>query len=419
MAEIVAELDAGDVLVIGAGVTGTLLALRLLEAGIRVTVIDRDGFGAAQSGHSHGYLHHGHIYRGGERWLVEHLQRGAASWGEILDRLGIEPLANAASICFSNEVSARAAASWWREAGLPVNPVSESPTGIRDAQVGNVFSTTERTYDFSSFFKAVAATDDLEALLAEVREIERSGDQISSVTAEIDGRLVRINARAFVLAAGDQNAVLAETATRFRGRAMVRTSLMAVLAGERLPPISVVMPENETYGLFIVSRPRSVGNVWLTSNFISFGGERAGEVATERWLYALVERLVTNCSGVADPDIEWGLYEAPKGELRSAPQQFGAHAAEDYALRNLLVLAPTKLTLAPLLVEEVAEDLLHRLRGQRSGGGEPLSGPHLDVCEERWRSLALAPAEEFFSQSGRESSLSRLRRYARPRTTVV
>lgn len=419
MAEIVTEFDAGDVLVIGAGVTGTLLALRLLETGIRVAVIDREGFGAAQSGHSHGYLHHGYIYREGERRLVEHLRRGAASWGETLDRLGIKPLSNAASICFSNGVSARAAASWWKAAGLSVNPVAESPQGIRGAQVGNVFSTAERTYDFSGFFEAVAATDDLEAFSAEVKEIERQGDKIRSVTANVNGQLVRINARAFVLAAGDQNAALAETATRFRGRAMVRTSLMAVLAGERLSPISVVMPENETYGLFIVSRPRALGSVWLASNFVSFGGEHAGEEATERWLYALIERLVTNCNGVADPNVEWGLYEAPKGELRSEPHQLGAHGAEDYALRNLLVLAPTKLTLAPLLVEDIVEDLLGRLRAQRSGGGEPLSGPHLDVCQERWRSLTLSPAEEFFSSSSRESSLSRLRRYARPRTTVV
>lgn len=418
--EVEAEWNAGDVLVIGAGVTGVLVARKLSRDGRAVTLLDRSGFGAEQSGHSHGYLHHGYIYRHGQDDLVRHLRSGAAAWEEILAECAVEPLSRVSHICFSNELTARAAAAAWRRAKLPVNALNDLPAGMRRSQVGLAYESAERTYDFSEFFERVAAEGEtLNATRAEVLRLERTGRRIKSVLARVEGRCVRLRARAFVVAAGDQNAALAETATRFTGRAMVRSSLMAVVRGKRLPALSVVMPENETYGLFVVSRSDAEAQVWLVSNFISFLGHRLTEEAGDRWLCSLLDRLVVNCSGLAEPSNEWGLYEAPKGELRARPQTLGAHASEDYGFENLAVLAPTKLTLAPVLAAEVANELDGVLMRSSRPEGEAVAGPRLVACRERWRETPLDRADIFFASPSRRSALSRLERYARPRSTVV
>lgn len=414
-----AEYDVGDVLIIGAGVSGVLLALRLLKGQYRVTLIDCMGLGAEQSGHSHGYLHHGYIYRHGQVELVKHLREGADRWREILTDYRVAPLARSSCICFSNEMTARAASAAWRTMGLPVKAMDDLPLGIRRPQVGAAFSTDEETYDFSAFFRAVTRFGNLTTIQAEAKNLRRRGDRIESVVVETNGTRVRLRARAVVLAAGDQNARLAETATRFSGRARVRSSLMLVIRGNHLPLLSMVMPENETYGLFVVSRPAASGTVWLASNFISFSGGSLSPEAVDRWLCALVDKLAVNCNGLGDERTEWGIYEAPKAELRERPQVLGAHAAEGYGMNNFWVLAPTKLTLAPILAREVAAMMERRLRGSANEPGDLVPGPPLGVCEERWTQTPVEPAESFFSRPGRKQGLSRLQRYARPRSTVV
>lgn len=414
-----AELYAGDVLIVGAGVTGTLLAFQLLNEGRSVTLMDQTGFGSAQSGHSHGYLHRGYIYRHGEKALIEHLQEGSRRWREVLDAMHIRPVSATSNICFLNELTARAAASAWRESGLAVKPKSSDVPGLRYGQVEAIFETDEETYDFTEFFRAAQNALHPITIRATVRRLERRGDLIQGVLADVGDQLVRIKARLIVLAAGDQNAALAETVTRFSGRAMVRSSLMLVMRHSALPHVSIVLPENEAHGLFVVSRVDGAERIWLASNFVSFADAEVGPVAREGWLRAILQRLALYCTGLRDPDVLWGIYEAPKAELRSQPGALGAHALEDYAIANLLVLAPTKLTLAPLLASQAAQAIEKRLAGRTASYDRQIQGPLLEVCPERWKALALQPRDVFFGPAERASDRRMLLRHVRPRSSFV
>jgi len=57
-----------DCLIIGGGVTGLAVALRLADAGMRVAVIERHHLGAGATTHNHGLLHSGALY---VRWHPE------------------------------------------------------------------------------------------------------------------------------------------------------------------------------------------------------------------------------------------------------------------------------------------------------------------------------------------------------------
>jgi glycine/D-amino acid oxidase-like deaminating enzyme len=412
------EIDAGDVLIVGAGVTGTLLARRLMNDGRSVTVIDGEGFGAGQSGHSHGYLHQGYIYRSGEKALTIDLQAGANQWRTILAEMNVAPVTSRAHICFLNEITARAAASAWREAGLRVCRVSPEISGLRHLEIQAAFQTDEATYDFTPFFVAAQNALGQCTLKGRVIRLERRGDAVRSAIAQVGQRRIRLKARFVALAAGDQNARLAETATRFRGRMVVRSSLMLVARHSSLPEMSVVMPENEAHGLFVVSRPAEGGRIWLVSNFVSFAEPELSSTGREAWLGAVLQRLALYCTGIRGPEVQWGLYDAPKAELRSDPRSLGAHALEEYAISNLVVLAPTKLTLAPLLSAEAAEMIDDRL-DRRSSVRSDLPLPRLEVYPERWTSLSLLPRDEFFSGPDRSDHVRMLLRNVRARSTFV
>src|SRR4051812_13023876 len=110
------EKWAGDVLVIGAGITGSLVARELSAGGHEVTLVDKTSFGAEQSNHSHGYIHAGYIYRHAQAGLVSQLRDANALWRELATELDVAPMHKAACVCFTNDLTARAAASGWRSA---------------------------------------------------------------------------------------------------------------------------------------------------------------------------------------------------------------------------------------------------------------------------------------------------------------
>ncbi len=392
------DVHVGDVLVIGAGVTGTLTAMHLVHAGYSVMLVDQRGFAAEQSGHSHGYLHRGYIYRSGEERLISHLTAGADAWRQLLDSFGCDPINEEAYI--------------WNSVGLPVVREDYPPAGLRAHQLDAVFRSREATYDFTAFFDAVASRQAAGVTLkAQVARLTSHRGQVTGAIVHADGHKLRLVAGAVVLAAGAGNARIAETAVRFRGRSMVRSSLMVVMAHSRLPALSAVMPGNETHGLFLVSRQRRSDTVWLVSNFVSFAGARPDTTLTDLWLSGLVEKLGSFCTGVREPDVLWGVYEAPKAELRSQPGVVEAHAMERYGTSNMFVLAPTKLTLAPLLAAEAAAGVADAIGdpGPQRHEADSLGSP-LTVCEERWRSVRLRSRDRFFGTPGREQARSVLAR---------
>src|SRR5687768_3086437 len=96
----------GDVLIIGGGISGTLLARQLEHAGIEYGLMECAGFGAEQSNHSHGYLHQGYIYLRAESRFVKQLLEAQSYWKEIIAKSGSVPSTSESKICFTNEFNA-------------------------------------------------------------------------------------------------------------------------------------------------------------------------------------------------------------------------------------------------------------------------------------------------------------------------
>lgn len=214
------------------------------------------------------------------------------------------------------------------------------------------------------------------------------------------GETLLLRAHVYVLAGGASNARLLRRATSHRGRAISRMSYMLIAAGKRLPPISFILPGNDFYGMFVVSRPlREAGNAWLMSNFVSLAHEGHNARSRKLWLRSVLRHLGEVAPVLHDADIRWGFYDAAKGELRDSPGVMGGHSFETFGIGNLFAMAPTKLTLAPLLADEVAEACAGRLVGLPRTRSD-VSGGRLPVVQERWLGAARVPLEQLLERVG-------------------
>lgn len=177
------QVWAGDVLVIGAGAAGGLLA-EALQDRFSVTLVDDAGFGAGQSNHSHGYLHHGYIYITGGGHLSRSLRTGAARWGQLLDEAGCSPTHTNAIVGFRDPLAARSARATWAQANLPVKRIA-TPIALDRNVIGQCFNTREAAYDFTPMFVGLRQRlGPTSGLLAHVRRLRVSAGQVDAVGGE-------------------------------------------------------------------------------------------------------------------------------------------------------------------------------------------------------------------------------------------
>lgn len=384
--------SAGDVLVIGAGASGILAARALLNAGFSATLMDAVGLGAAQSNHSHGYMHRGHIYGKPSPELVKALCEGADQWTDLLGQAKVTPHAEQACVGFSNAYAAQVADAAWRRAGLTFE-VTDPPPGVAPHYLRRCFSTQEPTFCFTPWF-AYASKETLCGVVTVkgvAESLEREGHLITGVRSMIAGRKVIVRARFYVLAAGTGNLPLISSATNYRGRALNRMSFMMVLKRQELPNLSLVIPEHDAYGLFLVSRHKSGHDHWLVSNYLSYADSTCSAKAASLWLRATA-RLLKRTTTVLEGDPQWGMYLAPKGELRADRNRLDVQSVQSYGLSNVCVAAPTKLTLCPLLAIDIVrciKDKISVLRSQSDGEDCAVISSDLPVSPERWESTQL------------------------------
>jgi glycine/D-amino acid oxidase-like deaminating enzyme len=401
------DLWAGDVLIVGAGAVGVLLAQRLAEQGCSVTLMDEHGLGAGQSNHSHGYMHQGYIYVGGGERLSRQLRLGARAWKHIHTAIDNPPVTARSTVAFSDRVQAHSARATWSAAELPVH-AAPPPAGWDEQRLADSFRTSEVAYDFTPFFVAAqAALPGVTRLRAHVQKLHAADGAVQGVDATLTSSTrVRLRARTIVLAAGAGNPALARSATRFRGRAVARMSYMAIAAGTSLPPTSMILPGNTQYGLFVVSRPLPEGgNAWLISNFVSLAHGAPPQPSRRLWLKSALATVGAMAPALRDPSLKWGLYDAPKGELRDRPGEIKAHSFETFNLSNLVVAAPTKLTLAPLLVDDIVAHLAAQ-PPSRSTAAETADGSdgRLPVIPERWLGERLVPIDQLCEREACEEA---------------
>lgn len=389
--------DAGDVLVVGAGATGLLAARELEERGKRCTIVESHGLAHGQSGHSHGYLHSGYAYLDANEAFIGHLRAGTRRWKELFHELDVGPTTQWSQIAFQSAVSASAASSHWKSVGLPVNTAALHE-GVRPESAEMAFRTEERSYDFPRAATPLLKSLSPQAYIAgQVTELTADDDLVSGARVELSRRVVDLRARYVVLAAGVGNEALTAGLTRHRGRAVSRTSYMMVLRAPSLPRLSIIYPDSR-YGLFAVSRVQGHRVIWLVSNYISYARLNQEPIAERLWVQATLRTLYAVRDLSLDVDLECAVYEAPKMELRAHPGRISSHAAEDYGFGNLIVAAPTKLTLAPVLAEEIADKITHAAAyaapGRLPSSAQLSSEPRLSVSEQ-WTSLEYMPWADF------------------------
>lgn len=385
---------ACDVLVVGAGIAGLLIARALRDAGLTSIIVDPGPIGDAQSNHSHGYLHKGYIYLRSERRLVHSLVSSGEDWKLLLQELQVDASNSDSRICFTNAYTAAAASSSWRTAGLDVEE-TPPPPGFRSDMIAAAFRSSEPSYEFDAVLRALlGAIKDVAWFPGRAIRLYGTRGRVDAVAVEGDESTQVLRAQFYIFAAGVDNPRLMASGTTFYGRAAARTSYMLVLEGDDLPPISAIFPEHELYGLFIVSRNGPPVR-WLVSDYVSFAGTTQTERAARMWTAALISTLhrystITHISG-----LRCGLYHAPKAELRADPRQLGSYAIEDYGFDNAITVAPTKITLAPVLARETLKWVTSRV-SERSGS------PHYSgvrslgsavVGAERWKRIELHPIE--------------------------
>ena len=372
-------LWGGDVVVVGAGVAGTLIASALSAADLAVTLVEASGFGARQSNHSHGYLHRGYIYHQPSESLVKALGEGADRWITLFESAGYDSYLSTSTVAFTNPVNADRASDNWRAAQLPVVR-GNLPARFRPGALVSAFETTERAYDFTPWFQFAnrKLLRDVSTLKGAVVRLLTEGNRVTALHVRRDSFDLAVRARYYVLAAGVSNVELIEGAAQIRGRALNRTSFMLVVEGA-LPLQSVVIPDNDAYGLFIVSRPSAAlgQSVWLVSNYISYAAGVNSVLGAGLWLRGIGRVLRRLTDVIDDGAFRWGFYPAPKAELRPDPRLLSEHATESYGFTNCLVASPSKLTLAPLLADTVVSEVLSRI--------ERASTP--DVPAERWKTV--------------------------------
>jgi hypothetical protein len=386
------EMDGGDVIVIGAGAAGVLAASALSRRGFEVTLIDQRGLAAEQSNHSHGYMHRGHIYQNPARELVDELSRGADRWRDELTAVDVEPLNRSAVVGFIHEHNAQVAAEAWRDAGLQFD-VAPAVPGVNHDALPFCYDTREQTYDFTPWFE-VAKTRHLQEVRtarAAATRLHCVGRDIVGVEVDIGDRTLILRSRFVVLTAGTGNLDLVRTAATIRGRAINRLSFMLVLAAHGLPQLSLVSPENGTYGLFMVSRHTDSMDYWLVSNFVSYSDVYCSRNAAALWVRGVTRLMKSYTFALANAYTpKWAIYPAAKGELRKNRNQIDKHIIESYHFNNLCVAAPTKLTLAPLLADDIAAYVEQRIiRAPRRTRHERLDNEVLDVIPETWSSQTL------------------------------
>jgi len=376
-----------DVVVIGGGIQGLWLLGDLIDAGYNAILLERMRPGFGQTGHSHVFLHQGHIYAGMAKAgmpiadqniilnRIKHVQGANSIWQQELrsGRLtGLQPITSTFYMAFSNASRGEDFKDLCRRGSLTCDEPQTHP-----AEFGAL---TQRLYQADGM--CLDSNQLLTHLLQSGNLTERVGlCEIVSVQPTSSGRFhlidkkksLRIEACAVVLSAGSGNEHLQglfglDALTNGSKQQTVKTFMLVI--GEINEPLPANTGMHLDFdGLFLVSRKDSNGRtVWLIGDkqrkLVAVPGDISAfdPVSWFRRTRLTLEKLFPKLISSPD-DYEWGIYEASKAELWT---QFGPDAAGkfpgSYHFKRVPALPvwlawPTLLTFAPLVASLIAQDV--------------------------------------------------------------
>ncbi|MER5769758.1 NAD(P)/FAD-dependent oxidoreductase [Streptomyces sp. NPDC001985] len=384
------RVDWPGVVIVGAGVTGLLIAEQLRERGIPVLLVEKRGLAAGQTGHCHGYLHRGYIYRRLEAAQHKELKGAADWWQERLESAGLQPVARTSVVAFHHPDQREESLRTWDALGMAAERIDTG--GILPGALPG-YAVPEATVTPREALAAAApASRDHPVLPGRLVELRSSHDRVES--AEILGAHgpLTVTAPAFVLATGLGTASVLGRMGRAGDGASIRTrlSFMLVCHSTQPLPAAFCLPSDEAQGLFVASRRSAAGTVHLFSTFVNFWPGRAPDIAREIWLQGVGRVLAEQLPALwHDPDARWGVYPAGKAELDTRP---GSGLPEGgvipFGRSNALAVLPGKFVLAPALARRAVRRLLEMGVG-RTAGASPAAlpswaGTGADWAAEDW-----------------------------------
>ncbi|MDQ6948884.1 MAG: FAD-dependent oxidoreductase, partial [Actinomycetota bacterium] len=390
-------------MIVGGGVAGLWLLNELRTCGWSAILVTQGELGGRQTGHSHGYIHRGHLYRQAVRGTkageaVQDLFLASLLWDEWLENNEPEydklPAPHEQGLFgFRSEERGRECDALWASYGLTSVP-ADAPSVFDGSAMHCLRVADARCLNTTWLTQTLVG--DLHASIIEIDHdpvFNKAGQRITSVDVQIADETITLSTRAVVLTAGSGNQALVDAIHgKPRRMAVDRSAHMLVVEGSKeiLEPVSGIFELNSEDALFLVSRIDSARNavVWLVS-------DSCRQTDAERWLEhvdAELAEVFPSFSPLRNK-LLWGLYYAPKAELIHADLSAGRTPTLhiDRVLDNAWCVWPIKLTLAPLAALDI-EGRVKAYLGDPPGTASPLlPGKAPRIARERWQQLELQP----------------------------
>lgn len=389
-------------LIIGGGVVGLWLLRDAIDSGLSAILIERSELGARQSGHSHAYIHQGHLYAD-RADLAEDLRDVFDTWSDFLGQHDDVKIAEGSFFGFEDPLMQEHRQAFWGSTNLPFEAAGSSRP-LPDALLGGVVVSglwsPEVMVNGSALLNALA--DGLQDYMMRTAAHDKQRIQFHSdggfVTAASipgqNGRIV-VRPRVVVLAAGEENenlAIRAGAQRTTRGLQQIRKAHMLVVRGsaDELPPLAGVFPD--VGPLFIASRKVDRDVIWLISDgrseqMSSYSDHSRSDARW--WVPRILEKIfqISPTCSAAREELQWGVYEAPKSERTAESSDGLPHedAIEMYGLENVFAAWPTKLTLAPAVSQRLLP-ILHQQVTTYGSAGTPLA------LSSAWKSSRMPPS---------------------------
>lgn len=347
-----------DVLIFGGGAAGLWCLERFRSAGYHALLLESAALGTGQTIGSQGIIHGGGKYalRGVRDFAaVSATKEMPARWRQSLagkkdpDLSAVRVLSEHCHLWLPKGSALARVQSWGfmsvvAKAGLlstPPEALPESawPVALRGSAVA-VYALAEPVISTGSFLTALAARNERFIRRCEIAALRFEGKTVRIGDAALE-------ARAIVLTAGEGNAALLAR-LGVDGEPMQRRPLGMVLLRGDLPSL---------FGHCIVGGKTQLTITAPEKGVWQVGGELAERLASEtdvnRALAIARSEIRSRLPGLDLTPVEIALYRAVRAEARTADQRrpSGVHAGE--LAPGVIAAWPTKLSMAPVLADEV------------------------------------------------------------------
>ncbi len=266
-------------------------------------------------------------------------------------------------------------------------PQAEWPEALRGSAI-DAYTMAEPVLDTMSMLAALAAP------LREQIHSYDPGPDASGVLLGPDGTVelasphTQVRARAVVLAAGSGNGALLARAGLDAGLMQERPLRMFLLRGDLKPLFGHCVVGTKPQ-VTITSATDAAGRVvWNVGGEVA---EKTVGMAPEAALREAAAEIRRALPGLDLSRVEIAQYDAQRAEARTASlrRPSGVHASR--VATRLWAAWPTKLALAPLLAEDLAQQLSVELGPPGDYHAEPFGGPCPPVASPPWEQAAWSP----------------------------